>query len=779
MLSGFFPHSWASAGKITALGAIHPRQGNRGNIVSLSLSRARPRDMLPAEVSRFEHHSLGRATPTGTPRQPSEDVQQRDAETWKSLWEIGQRVNAARRRTSDRGVQTEIRRLTVLSDRLKTTVASGASGAVAVTNAWLKMHEMLHRRRLLDDYLGGAGPAGPGSPPPVVLRAFFNAELPGAFIAAAHHFVRTWNGKPSGEAPLLDWYASSLVGGASALDDGYGVLAANRARWLMAAPGPSPARKRKTPADPWHNNGDVTDARCVRDLCQRALAAWHGQRPQFYCSDAAGDVSLDWDREEHLTWPLLLGGVALGVALLAEGGTMTVKLFTFCLPPTVGLVALVTSLFGEVAFDKPSTSRCANSEVYLVARKLSPRAQPGAADEAAERLADLLSRGPEAAARYFAAAARPSVVGESFWLSVAAAARERCVQRQIACIELACSRAAKRGAGREEDDDEEEEKQTRAAADAWLAQHPVAALPEADRLAHGSPASSSAIARSYAALPVAQSLAERGRSDDYHLRRLSNAIKDALFADHDPRRRSRDCRVLDVACGRGGDVRKLWLAGIGLYVGIDCCAERIEHARGRIQELGRAAPGAMRASVADFLAPETWPEALAAADARFDVVLTHMCVHYFMTSREAAERWIARIAGWLAGSGAAWITTCVDSQELLRRVDGRPAPAAPGDDEEPARRHWSNRLCEIEWYPPAEQKAAWPRYRFRMGDSVCADEFLVDAAWVEAVAGRCGLKRVEHTRFDRRREWAAHARSLSREEQEVARLYTTLVFVKS
>ena len=104
-------------------------------------------------------------------------------------------------------------------------------GMQFATNATMKMYELLVQMGLM------AGPHGALQR----ARVFHNAELPGAFIVAVNHYVRTMCPETN-----YDWLASSYYPGDSSsqldgeggiLGDQVGFYAGNRGRWLM---GPRP-----------------------------------------------------------------------------------------------------------------------------------------------------------------------------------------------------------------------------------------------------------------------------------------------------------------------------------------------------------------------------------------------------------------------------------------------------------------------------------------------------------------------------------------------------------
>ncbi len=209
-------------------------------------------------------------------------------------------------------------------------VVSKKYGAQAVTNAWLKMRELVMR---LD--VGKT-----------TLRVFCNAELPGAFVSALNHYARTRHPEMK-----FEWAASSLFPseGAGALGDTYGLYSAHPERWVMDA----------------DMRGDLTRVADVRAIATRALRVLGG-KVDVYTSDVGIDVSPNYGRQEELTAHVHLGQIVAGLLMLRTGGTLIAKTFTFTRPFSVALLERLGDVFQQVRIDKPAASRPTNSEVYIV-----------------------------------------------------------------------------------------------------------------------------------------------------------------------------------------------------------------------------------------------------------------------------------------------------------------------------------------------------------------------------------------------------------------------------
>jgi len=264
-------------------------------------------------------------------------------------------------------------------------------GMTISTNASLKMYELTIQMRLVVCETGAMRR----------VRAFCNAEFPGAFIVAINHYMRTMC--PQTE---LDWLGSSYYpddavarGDNTILGDNYGLYAFNRDRWLM---GPAPdageeaaattdeeagatmgeeagatgeeagATGEETDTAIKYITGDLMDADVVAALAAEVHARFGADEvasgASLYTSDAGIDVGGNFNRQEELTALLNYGQALCGVLALAPGGHLVTKQYTFFTPFSRSLIALLAALFDELYIVKPLTSRPSNSEIYLVGK---------------------------------------------------------------------------------------------------------------------------------------------------------------------------------------------------------------------------------------------------------------------------------------------------------------------------------------------------------------------------------------------------------------------------
>lgn len=226
-----------------------------------------------------------------------------------------------------------------MTTALRSWIAREMNGQY-VTRAWIKYYELYRYYGLIPD--GG-------------VRAFCNAELPGASICALNHYMKTIRRGDS-----FDWRASSLVPeefeaiGAKALGDNYGLWEYNRDKWLMTT----------EEGAKYVNNGDATSIDNLHDW-ERRLADFG---VNLYSHDAGIDVSDDYSMQEEKNARLHLGCALAGLLTLVPGGNFIAKQYTFFETLSINLILIYSKCFAEFFICKPMSSGQSNSEIYLVGR---------------------------------------------------------------------------------------------------------------------------------------------------------------------------------------------------------------------------------------------------------------------------------------------------------------------------------------------------------------------------------------------------------------------------
>lgn len=136
---------------------------------------------------------------------------------------------------------------------------------------------------------------------------------------------------------------------------------------------------------------------------------------------------------------------------------------------------------------------------------------------------------------------------------------------------------------------------------------------------------------------------------DLRSREVSNAVKAFLIKQFC----NRESHVLDIGCGRGGDVHKFARAGVEWYRGVDKSAPSIQKAR------ERAAGAGYTEFIFTVLDASKW----FALGETFSVVTCFFALHYFFKTAESAKQVLFNVSRHLT-LGGRFICITVDPEVL-------------------------------------------------------------------------------------------------------------------
>ncbi len=226
---------------------------------------------------------------------------------------------------------------------------SGLAHAQHFTKAGMKLYEMFATTELGSTLLALADANGG------ILRAFFNADLPGSFVFATNHLLKLY-GKE------LDWVISSyyprpeLAQDSDFLGDQFGILAGNTDRALVGS--------LHTSKGEFWSDGDLT--RAGTPLRLAILARSKLGLIDFYTADGGFGVEGKENLQEQLSLKLIKGEIETGFYSLRNGGVFLLKIFTFFTPEMLQYLELIKQSFDKFAIIKPTTSAPMNSEHYIM-----------------------------------------------------------------------------------------------------------------------------------------------------------------------------------------------------------------------------------------------------------------------------------------------------------------------------------------------------------------------------------------------------------------------------
>lgn len=160
---------------------------------------------------------------------------------------------------------------------------------------------------------------------------------------------------------------------------------------------------------------------------------------------------------------------------------------------------------------------------------------------------------------------------------------------------------------------------------------------------------------------------QREHSSIIYLKKLNNWVKTVLIQQYV----TPGAFVLDLACGKGGDLQKWEKANIGFYCGVDVAQGSVEHARSRYcGETSTVHPNRHQKFPAAFFFGDCWGVDLAAHLKHlgpFDVCSCQFALHYSFETEARARQALQNVAGLLRPGGV-FLGTIPDANVLVRKL---------------------------------------------------------------------------------------------------------------
>ncbi|KZT44117.1 guanine-N(7)-methyltransferase [Sistotremastrum suecicum HHB10207 ss-3] len=134
-------------------------------------------------------------------------------------------------------------------------------------------------------------------------------------------------------------------------------------------------------------------------------------------------------------------------------------------------------------------------------------------------------------------------------------------------------------------------------------------------------------------------------------------------------------KILDLGCGKGGDLQKWQKARVKEYYGLDIAATSVEQARFRHQSFRPSqrfhavfqALDCYSHPLSDVLGPDV-------LSSPFDVVSMQFCMHYAFQNLAKVRQMLDNVSRWLRVGGR-FVGTIPNSEQLLERLKGLPSDA--------------------------------------------------------------------------------------------------------
>lgn len=204
-----------------------------------------------------------------------------------------------------------------------------------LSRSFYKLIELLHTHNLSESL-------------PAECTSFHFAEGPGGFIEALAHY------RASSTADR--YYGMTL------LDDGDPAIPGwkKTRSFLQRTP-------RVTILTGRDGTGDLFSSQNVDQLMED-----HASSADLVTCDGGFDFSTDFNRQEAASMRLLLAQLVATFTVQKAGGSLVLKVFDTFGMASLDLLFLLSSLYSQVQVIKPSTSRQANSEKYVLCRGFRP-----------------------------------------------------------------------------------------------------------------------------------------------------------------------------------------------------------------------------------------------------------------------------------------------------------------------------------------------------------------------------------------------------------------------
>ena len=111
------------------------------------------------------------------------------------------------------------------------------------------------------------------------------------------------------------------------------------------------------------NTGDLLDVENLKYCLDK-----YNNSMNIITADGGFDFSIDFNKQETLATNLLFAQVSFAIAMQKTGGHFVLKIFDMFTKTTNDIIYLLSTLYKQVFIVKPSTSRLANSEKYIVCK---------------------------------------------------------------------------------------------------------------------------------------------------------------------------------------------------------------------------------------------------------------------------------------------------------------------------------------------------------------------------------------------------------------------------
>ncbi|XP_022603098.1 mRNA cap guanine-N7 methyltransferase [Seriola dumerili] len=236
-------------------------------------------------------------------------------------------------------------------------------------------------------------------------------------------------------------------------------------------------------------------------------------------------------------------------------------------------------------------------------------------------------------------------------------------------------------------------------------------------------------------------LAARSRSRIFFMRNFNNWLKSVLIGEILEQVRGagpQQISVLDLGCGKGGDLLKWRRGGINHLVCADIAAVSVEQCQSRYEDMKRKSHANEKIFSAQFItadcSKEVLSEKLDHPELMFDICSCQFVYHYSFESEQKADMMLRNACERLKPGGY-FIGTTPDAFELIKRLEASDSLT------------FGNEVFKVSF----QSKGSYPlfgcQYHFSLEDVVDVPEFLVYFPLFEHMAKRYNMRLVMKQRF--------------------------------
>ncbi|XP_061111452.1 mRNA cap guanine-N7 methyltransferase [Conger conger] len=230
-------------------------------------------------------------------------------------------------------------------------------------------------------------------------------------------------------------------------------------------------------------------------------------------------------------------------------------------------------------------------------------------------------------------------------------------------------------------------------------------------------------------------LAARSQSRIFYMRNFNNWLKSVLIGEilDKVRRRTGELSVLDLGCGKGGDLLKWRKGRIDRLVCADIAAVSVEQCQQRYGDMKRKCRPHEQIFSAEFVVADCTKELLSEKlkdpEKTFDVCSCQFVYHYSFETREQADMMLRNACERLRPGGY-FIGTTPDAFELVKRLEASEANS------------FGNEVYSVTFQKKGDYPLFGCQYDFNLEGVVNVPEFLVYFPLFEEMAKKYNMRLV-------------------------------------